>query len=153
MQGPRRSRAAAAFPREKATEGIQPRSSTSVRPPGVIHSHISSCFMACLDQRWRNKNTDAEATLDTSLSAQLFPSLLERGDNERFFHYLENVIFTTSEGCQSHSPRARVTMFSHTAGAAQAAGVMVAPAVPTCPRQGTARKAGYGCSAPCREAR
>lgn len=49
------------------------------------------------------------------------------------FHYLKNVIFSISEGCQSHSPRERVTMFSHAAGAAPVAGLMVAPVSPTRP--------------------
>lgn len=154
LQGPRRSRAAAAFLREEETEGTRPCSAASARPPGVVHSHIS-CFMGCLDQRRRNKNTDAEAALDTSLSAQLFPSLpgcLERQGNERFFHYLENVIFSTSEGCQSPSPREWVTMFSHTAGVTPAAKVTVAPAALAC-RGGTAGKAGFSSSGPCREAR
>lgn len=73
-------------------EGIRLCSATLTRPPGLIHSHILSCFTARLDQSWRNKNTDAEAALDTSLSAQLFPSLPgcgERQGNERFFHDLK----------------------------------------------------------------
>lgn len=49
------------------------------------------------------------------------------------FHYLKNVIFSISEGRQSHSPRERVTMFSHAAGAAPVAGVTVTPVSPTRP--------------------
>lgn len=68
---------------------------------------------------------------------------------DSFFLYLENVVFSTSEGCQYHSPRERVTMFSHGAGVAPVAGVMVSPEA----RQGTARKARYRHSGLCREAR
>lgn len=135
LAGPRRSRFAAAFLDDKVTEGTQPCTAASAGPPAVIQSHIFSCFMACLSWR-QGKNIDVEAALSTSLSVQLFtslPSCLQRQGNERFFHYLENVVFSTSEGCQSHSPGEGVTMFSHGASAASVAGTIVAPEAPTRP--------------------
>ena len=45
----------------------------------------------------------------------------------------KNVTFSTSEGCQTHSPREPATMFSHVAGAAPAATVTVAPVAPAHP--------------------
>lgn len=55
LAGSRRSRSAAAFLREKVTEGTQPCSAASARPPVVIQSHIFSCLIACLNWRQREK--------------------------------------------------------------------------------------------------